>query len=224
MQLAATVAQVQPASSAPVHQPLTAVALAKQLGIGFSILVILLVLYTVIFHRKRLLEPTARWLHLIVLCILPSFILFLGNFVAYEEAKTVEFCGSCHPVMDPYVNDMQDPNSQTLAALHFQNRYIGEEQCYACHVNYGIFGTFQAKKSGLKHVQKFYTATWKLPIKLYQPYSNAICLNCHHRAQKFEKVDVHVGIRGDLASGVMSCLDCHSPAHPSQPGAPGPKG
>jgi nitrate/TMAO reductase-like tetraheme cytochrome c subunit len=213
-------AQSQVAAAPPLPEPLTAVALAKQVGIGVSVLVVLLVAYTILFHRRRLLDPTARWLHLIVLWILPSFLLLLGNFVAYEEAKSVEFCGSCHPVMDPYVEDMRDPKSQTLAAVHYQNRYIREEACYACHVNYGIFGTFQAKMNGLKHVQKFYTATWAQPIKLYQPFPNAICLNCHHAAQKFEQVEVHIPLRADLASDAMSCLACHSPSH----APPAPKG
>ena len=224
MQPETILSQVQLAPSGPLHEPLTAVKLGKQLGIGFCILVLLLVLYTAVFHRKRLLEPTAKWLHLIGLCILPLFIWFLGNFVAYEEAKKVEFCGSCHPVMDPYVNDLKDPNSKTLAAIHYQNRYIGEEQCYSCHVDYGIFGTYQAKMNGLMHLYKFYTATWKLPIKLYQSYPNGICLNCHDRAKKFEQEEVHIGIRGDLASNAMSCLDCHSPSHRPQSASPRPKG
>ncbi len=44
----------------PPHQPLTAVELANYLGIGLGIVVLALVLYTAIFYRERLLDPTAR--------------------------------------------------------------------------------------------------------------------------------------------------------------------
>ncbi len=44
----------------PPHQPLTAVELANYLGIGLGIVVLALVLYTAIFYRERLLDPTAK--------------------------------------------------------------------------------------------------------------------------------------------------------------------
>ena len=207
--------QAQIQHGVPLDQPLTAVELAKLLGIGSGIIVLLLVLYAVIYHRHRLLEPTAKWLHLIGLAILPLFIWFLGNFVAIEEAKKVLFCGSCHPVMDPYVNDMMDPTSKTVAAIHYQNRYIVTEHCYSCHVSYGLFGTFRAKMAGLKDVYRFYTASWELPIKLSEPYSNWNCLHCHDGAKKYEGLAVHRPLRDLLTSDKMSCLHCHRPTHPT---------
>ena len=207
---------VELTAGVPPHQPLTAVELANYLGIGLGIVVLALVLYTAIFYRERLLDPTAKWLHLIGLAILPLFIWFLGNFVVVEEAKKVAFCGSCHPVMDPYVNDMIDPMSKTLAAVHYKHRYIVAEHCYSCHVSYGLFGNFRAKMEGLKDVYRFYTASWELPIKLSQPYSNWNCLHCHDGAKKFEELDLHVDFRHDFASDEVSCLDCHGPTHPPQ--------
>lgn len=208
--------QAQIPHGVPPHQPITAVGLANELGIALGIIVLLVVLYTMIFHRGRLLERTAMWLHLVGLAILPLFILFLGNFVALEEAKKVSFCGSCHPVMDPYVNDMLDPTSKTLAAVHYKNRYIVAEHCYSCHVSYGLFGTFDAKMAGMKDVYRFYTATWKLPIQLSVPYSNWNCLYCHEGAQKYEELDLHVDFRDDFASDEVSCNECHTGAHPPQ--------
>ncbi len=211
--------QAQIPHGVPPHQPITAVELANYLGIGLSIVVLVLVFYTAVFHRDRLLEPAAKWLHLIGLAILPLFIWFLGNFVAVEEAKKVAFCGSCHPVMDPYVNDMIDPTSKTLAAVHYQDRLIVTEHCYACHVSYGLHGTFRAKMEGMKDVYQFYTGTWELPIKLSQPFSNWNCLRCHGDAKKYEELAIHVAFRSDMASDAVSCLDCHSPTHPPQPTA-----
>lgn len=216
--------QAQILHGVPPHQPLTAVEVAKLLGIGSGILVLLLVVYTLIYHRERLLEPTAKWLHLVGLAIMPLFIWFLGNFVAIEEAKNVAFCGSCHPVMDPYVNDMRDPTSNTLAAIHYQNRYIVAEHCYSCHVSYGLFGTFRAKMEGLKDVYRFYTATWELPITLSLPYSNWNCLHCHEGAKKYEDLAVHRAIRPLVTSEKMSCLSCHRPTHPTRSIPPAQKG
>lgn len=207
--------QAQIPHGVPPHQPITATELANELGIALGIVVLLVILYTAIFRRDRLLERTTMWLHLVGLAIFPLFILFLGNVVSLEEAKKVSFCGSCHPVMDPYVNDMLDPTSKTLAAVHYKNRYIVAEHCYACHVSYGLFGTFDAKMAGLNDVYRFYTATWELPIQLSVPYSNWNCLYCHEGAKKYEELDLHVDFREDFVSDVASCQDCHTRAHPT---------
>ena len=216
--------QAQIPHGVPPHQPLTAVTFVNQIGIGLSIVVLLLILYTAVFHRDRLLEPKAKWLHLLGLAILPLSIWFLGNFVAIEGAKQVSFCGSCHPVMDPYVNDMIDPSSKTLAAVHYVNRYIVTEHCYACHVSYGLFGTFRAKWEGLKDVYRFYTGTWETPITLSLPYSNWNCLHCHDGAKKYEDLPVHRAVESLITTDKMSCLSCHRPTHPTRPTPPPQKG
>jgi nitrate/TMAO reductase-like tetraheme cytochrome c subunit len=225
------ISQAHAASGGP-QEGITGVEFARILGIGLSILVLALILFVVARYRKTLMHPTARWLHLLSLCIVPAFILFLGNFVAYEEAKELNFCASCHPVMDPYVNDLKDPKSNTLASIHNQNRYIQEAQCYACHVGYGLGGTMQAKINGLIHLYKylsrytfrFYTGTYTIPIKMYEPFPNSNCLRCHTAAKKFEEKDVHVGIMTELTSNAMSCLDCHGPPHPPQVASQKPEG
>lgn len=210
------ISQAYAAGGGGPQEGITGTEVAKILGIVLSLLILALIVFVVKRHRHDLMNPTTRWLHLLSLCIIPTFILFLGNFVAYEEAKEVNFCASCHPVMDPYVNDLKDPNTKNLAGIHSQNRYIQETQCYACHVGYGINGTMNAKLNGLIHMFKFYTGTYKHPIKLYQPFTNANCLRCHAGAKKFEEKDVHIGIMTEIASNAMSCLDCHGPPHPAQ--------
>lgn len=217
------ISQAYAASGGP-QEGITGTEFARMLGIALGLVVLALIVFVLTRYRKSLMNPTARWLHLLSLCIVPAFILFLGNFVAYEEAKEVSFCASCHPVMDPYVNDIKDPKSTTLAAIHNQNRYIQEAICYSCHVGYGINGTMQAKLNGLIHLYKFYAGTASHPIKLYQPFSNSNCLRCHTGAKKFAEKDVHVGIMNELTSNAMSCLDCHGPPHPAQTASAKPQG
>jgi len=209
------VTQVYAATEAP-QEGITGVELAKILGLGLGVLTLGLIFFVYIYHRKSILSQTARWLHFLSLCVIPLFLLFLGNFVAFEGAEQQEFCASCHIVMDHYVNDQNDPKSSTLAAIHNQNRYIREAKCYACHVGYGINGTAKAKMNGLKHMYKYFTGTWARPIKLYEPFSNANCLHCHTGDKKFEENDVHIPLMSDIISNAMSCLDCHGPAHPEQ--------
>lgn len=204
------------AASEGVQQGMTGTEAAKIVGILMSLAVLGLIVFIWVRHRQGLMSPTARWLHLLSLCVIPVFILFLGNFYAYEQAEEVHFCSSCHRVMDHYVNDLKDPKSTTLASIHNNNRYIQEAQCYACHVGYGINGTMKAKLNGLIHFYKFFTHTESHPIKLYQPFPNANCLRCHDGSKKFEEKDVHVGIMTELTSNSMSCLDCHGPPHPPQ--------
>ena len=117
------VTQLYAATEAP-QEGITGVELAKILGLGLGVLTLGLIFFVFIYHRKSILSQTARWLHLLSLCVIPLFLLFLGNFVAFEGAEQQEFCASCHIVMDHYVNDQNDPKSSTLAAIHNQNRYI----------------------------------------------------------------------------------------------------
>ena len=169
------------------QEGMTGVDLAKALGLGLGVLTLVLILFVLFYYRGSLFSQTAKWLHLMTLCVIPIFILFLGNFVAYEEAKELSFCASCHPVMDPYVDDLKNAKSETLAAKHYKNRRIQEAPCYACHVGYGIHGTGKAKMNGLIHLYKFVTKTWAHPIKLYEDFSNSNCLRCHMGAKSFEE-------------------------------------
>jgi hypothetical protein len=71
-----------------------------------------------------------------------------ANFTVMEYTKQVNFCGSCHQAMQPYLDDMLKPGHQSLAALHFQDRFAPTQagtECYSCHVDYGVHGTLVAK-------------------------------------------------------------------------------
>ena len=74
--------------------------------------------------------------------------------------------------MNPYVQDLRNVQGESLAAVHYKNRYIQEDHCYTCHSDYGMAGTVMAKFAGLGHVWRYTTGTYTLPLKIASPYSN----------------------------------------------------
>jgi trimethylamine-N-oxide reductase (cytochrome c), cytochrome c-type subunit TorC len=183
-------------------------------------------LLTWVLERRNSRSPLLGFLRLLGLCALPLFILPVGNFATFEGSKRVEFCQSCHTAMDPYVVDMKSDQSNTLAALHYKNRYIQEDECYQCHADYGVFGAARAKLRGLKHLQRWLTGTatasGEQQIHHYGPYSNDLCLTCHAGSKRF--LEAKEGVHRDVASELTAqdpatgapmtpCLQCHGPAH-----------
>jgi nitrate/TMAO reductase-like tetraheme cytochrome c subunit len=173
-----------------------------------------LIVYTIGFRRHRLDEPTSKWLLFLGICVLPAPVMVLSTAVGLEQSKEVQFCASCH-VMKPFIDDLKDPGSKSLAALHYKNRYIQREHCYLCHTDYGILGTMEAKMSGLGHIWKETTGTYQLPIKMAKPYSYTICLDCHAESAKFNKQPAHDGVVKETLEGKGKCVDCHDPPHPA---------
>jgi len=186
---------------------------ARTMGLILVGTAAILIVYTLTFRRGRLQEASSKWMLFIGICLLPTPVMFLSTAVGLEQSKNVEFCMSCH-VMQPFVDDLKNPASTTLAAIHYKNRYIQREHCYRCHTDYGILGTFQAKKAGLGHIWKAGTGSYKLPIKMSQPYNYAICLDCHASSAKFDKEAAHDGVVKETLTGKGKCLDCHDPPHP----------
>jgi cytochrome c nitrite reductase small subunit len=161
-------------------------------------------------------SPASMWgLLLVAVGLVPIIVAFMTFAHGLEASATVASCGSCH-VMGPFVRDLRDAKSDTLAATHYKNRYIRENQCYTCHSDYGLGGTLRAKLGGLGHVWYYTTGTYKLPIKIAAPYPNVRCLGCHGESQKFLNSETKKPIMADLMSGKTSCLECHAPAHPEQ--------
>jgi len=171
------------------------------------VLGILAVLFSLFYYRGRL-SSTGSWGVLALgVAVFPILTSGFGTVLVFERAQTVEFCGSCHRTMGAFVDDMKNPASNSLAAVHYKNRYIPDNQCYVCHTNYGIFGNWQGKIDGLKDVFGYYTHTFSGPPKLRHPYANDDCLKCHAGAAKFAQA--HANNQEDLFSGKTSCLDCH---------------
>src|SRR5262249_27469941 len=94
---------------------------ARLIGLSLVSAAALLIIYTLVFRRQRLYEASSKWMLFIGICLLPTPVMFLSTAVGLEQSKNVEFCMSCH-VMKPFVDDLKDPTSKTLAALHYKNR------------------------------------------------------------------------------------------------------
>lgn len=187
----------------------------QRLSLGSAAAGILLVLF-LIFTQRRLGENLLKWLSLGGIVLLPLLAIGMGNIAGLAQAKKVEFCNSCHLTMSVFVKDMKDPNSTTLAALHYRHRWIPEAQCYACHTSYGMFGDVQAKMRGVEDFFKYYTGTYTLPTRLHDPYPNADCLKCHERAPKFVGSEAHAESLAEIRRDELRCVDCHQPAHGEQ--------
>ena len=147
--------------------------------------------------------------------ILPAFSVATGMLLVFVRAGSVEFCASCHHVMQDYADDMKDPDGTGIAAVHFANQYIPGNQCYECHTSYGLFGTVEAKIHGIGEVYRYYTRTYDQPIEMWQPYSNRDCLKCHANSRKWQTVDAHTDedMQDRLFDDRTSCMSCHDPGH-----------
>jgi nitrate/TMAO reductase-like tetraheme cytochrome c subunit len=147
----------------------------------------------------------------------------VANYHTFVGVHEVEACNRCH-VMRPMVNDMMDPQSDTLAARHFKNRWIPKDQCYACHSDYGLSGDLAAKMEGFRHLARYTTRTYAEPIKYRGVFDNDNCLKCHANMPKFEAVPWHHTVMESLGKNETSCLNCHGLSHPTRaartPGSP----
>ncbi len=188
----------------------------RGLGITFALLNLVLLAFAWRSLRPGEVMPTARGWLFVAVGLVPLMVAFLSFSHGLEASATVGSCGACH-VMTPFVEDLRNVKSDTLAATHFKNRYIRENQCYMCHSDYGLAGTLNAKLAGLGHVWRYTIGSYALPIKIAVPYPNVRCLDCHGASQKFLYSQGHP--KEDipkLMTGKTSCLDCHGPAHPEQ--------
>jgi cytochrome c nitrite reductase small subunit len=182
-------------------------------GVGITFALFNLVLLVVLWRMLRVGGVTSVSKALLFggILVIPIVVVFLATAHGMEESMSVEACRACH-VMESHVADLRNPAGDSLAAVHFKNRYIQDNQCYTCHSDYGMFGTVSAKLAGLGHVYYNLTDTYPKPIKIRKPYSNIRCLACHGGAQNFlakhDKEEIP-----NLMSGKDSCLDCHGPAH-----------
>ncbi len=173
-------------------------------------------------RRPPLVAVTKLWL-LIGIAVLPIFSALTTNVVGLQTSTQVGFCGSCH-VMTPYTDDLADPESTTLAAVHSRNKWFGSQACYTCHSNYGMFGTVLTKISGLGHVVAYNLNYRNTPLEdtignleLYSPFLNQACQQCHSMTSpNFKNEREHKSADDDLKEGKISCVSsgCHGPAHP----------
>jgi nitrate/TMAO reductase-like tetraheme cytochrome c subunit len=180
------------------------------------------ILVTYLVRRSPLDARTRYWL-LFGLGVLPIGSAMSANVQGYETTKRRQFCASCH-VMTPHARDAEDTNSKSLAAIHARSPYFGEDNCYACHADYGLFGTVVTKMGGLRHVWLYATdyrnaslEEAKQRIHLLKPYPNGNCMQCHTTtAPVWSKLPDHQSAKADVLAGKVSCASagCHGVVHP----------
>jgi cytochrome c-type protein NapC len=173
--------------------------------------------------RRPALTHTTKLVLLAAIGVLPLATAATGNVAGFEATKARGFCGSCH-VMTPYQRDSEDRHSTTLAARHAHNELFGGENCYACHADYGMFGTVVTKLGGLRHIYE-YTLHYRnmsleearATIHIRKPFQNATCMHCHSTAgPSWNAVKDHASLIDRVRAGTVSCASagCHGPAHP----------
>lgn len=174
-----------------------------------------IVLYTLLRRRWTGAAPVPWALLAIGVGVVPLLSGPIGLAISINHSEAVEFCASCHKPMQSYVDDMKDPRSESLAAVHFKNRYILDNQCYVCHTASGVLGTVHAKTEGIIDLYKYYTGRFRTPIAMRRAYANAFCLKCHGESAKFTAIKDHYQNQAALFSGKRPCMDCHAEAAPA---------
>jgi nitrate/TMAO reductase-like tetraheme cytochrome c subunit len=173
--------------------------------------------------RRPQLNHTTKLVLLAAIGVLPLATATTGNVAGFEATKDRQFCGSCH-VMTPYKDDSENPASLALAARHARNGLFGELNCYACHADYGMFGTVVTKMGGLRHIYEYVLHYRNMSldearrtIHIRRPFQNATCMHCHStQGPTWNAVKEHASLLDRVRSGQISCASagCHGPAHP----------
>jgi hypothetical protein len=149
---------------------------------------------------------------------LPVAAYALGALLLLEDSKQVQFCGSCH-VMTPIVASLSE-QGDSLAATHYRRGLVSHEQaCFVCHSGYGIWGKFDAKVAGIRHMLRTVANDYTFPIKHVGPFDIDSCLNCHARSATFRAVLAHQDpdTQQALSRREMGCTGiCHSAGHPEE--------
>jgi cytochrome c nitrite reductase small subunit len=203
-----------PAFCYPEEQGVSAAELLRQIAIVVTIIAIAGLIVVEFFLKNKIARGSYKWALFLGLFMLPVIAMVGSTTTLMHETTTVESCASCH-IMEPFVNDLRNEESPTLAARHFKNKWIAENQCYHCHTSYGIHGTAEAKRDGFRHWLLYVTETWPEPITFKGSYPNQNCTTCHGSTKKFQTVNSHIALREKLMNNEVSCASCHGPAHPT---------
>jgi nitrate/TMAO reductase-like tetraheme cytochrome c subunit len=174
-----------------------------------------IVISTLLRQRPASTAPVPWALLAMGVGLLPLLSAPVGLGVALNHSESVEFCASCHTPMHAYIADMKDSSSESLAAVHYKNRYVVDNQCYVCHTDSGMMGTIHAKIEGITDLYKYYLGKFRTPIVMRHAYANTFCLKCHGESAKYAAVRDHSKNRAALESGKRPCMDCHGEAAPA---------
>jgi nitrate/TMAO reductase-like tetraheme cytochrome c subunit len=189
-------------------------------GVWICIVLCVLILAAIILSRvfwpAQIASDDALWIHLLALGIMPMLLLPFLSFTAFEASNQEHLCGSCH-TMAPYARELHDPKSKRLAALHYRIGFARGEECYTCHIDYGVRATVAAKIIGVRDTWSEFAGTYPEPIKMRAPFANELCLKCHQGTTYFMREDSHIDGRGKITREILTdsilCTDCHGPAH-----------
>lgn len=186
---------------------------------GFSLSLGLLAVATIAVAASIARRPDAgatvggKVLVFLALFVLPGLVLIGAASRHYEQAKTTQFCISCHAI-DPFAESLLIDDPRFLPAAHYQNKRIpAERACYTCHSDYTMFGDFDDKVRGVRHVWHNFFRTASDPVELYRPFPNTACLRCHDGARSYEEEAEHAQLLADLRIGKKSCVMCHNLVH-----------
>ena len=173
--------------------------------------------------KRPLLTRATKIILLLGIGVLPLATAANGNIADYHATTKRRFCGSCH-VMTPYAADSGNLQSTTLAARHARNGMFGDANCYACHANYGMYGTILTKLGGLRHVYEYTLNYRDMPleeflaeVQIRKPFPNETCIHCHSTQNPdWNKIGDHASTLDQIRAGTLSCASegCHGPAHP----------
>lgn len=191
------------------------------IAIGAAALAATILLWFLI--ARPALTRLTRVVLLVGIGVLPLATAASGNLNGYFATKSRRFCGGCH-VMGPYAEDSENLKSTTLAARHARNPHLGEDNCYYCHADYGMFGTVTTKIGGMRHVYEYLfnyrnmsLAEARTAIHLRGRYSNNTCMQCHStQLPAWQAIGDHAAAIDDIRADKTSCASagCHGPAHP----------
>ncbi|HSN81194.1 MAG TPA: NapC/NirT family cytochrome c [Polyangiales bacterium] len=195
--------------------PLSWIALA-------SALVAAAIMINYLVRKPKLTGPVKVTLF-IGIGVLPIITALVGNIEGLAATEHHEFCGSCH-TMDMWLEDANDPDSMSLAAIHSRTKKFGDKSCYVCHKDYGMFGYALTKLGGMGHVYQFLTEFMWMDadealskVHIARPFKNENCMQCHSTTGNiWNGVPDHRGLLNDLRTGQTSCASagCHGYAHP----------
>jgi len=202
--------------------------------LGYLALASAVIAAVILLHfllRRPVLDLRAKLMLLLGLGVFPTITAAASTVAGMEATTHREFCGSCH-TMDDHFDNATDPQAQSLAARHTRNPFFGNESCYVCHADYGMYGYALTKMGGMKHVYYYYLGGYRgmskeesrREVHIAKPYDNTNCRQCHTTtARVWRSIPDHLSAQKQLDSNRVSCASpgCHGYAHPFTKGPDG---
>jgi len=190
----------------------SALTLLRNAGLVAAVIGIVWLLLVEFVFRKRINGGAYHWSLLVGILVLPAIATLSTMTMTVDQTKTLRFCASCH-VMEPFITDIVDKKSDSLAARHHANKWIPRDPCYWCHTHYGLHGALEAKVGGFRHWVNYVTGQWEGPIQYRGTYPNSNCLMCHDGTPKYGRIGIHRKLSAALSADRVPCFKCHGPPH-----------